>query len=339
MENWTAIPSHLKLAAALGLNDTSCPDQNAWLWKMFEATKDTAQKTLDWAFVKSIVSGTMDSDAYSKFTVLFLESKVYFNKRNQSTYEGASKRELEKDMDADMLRYFNLRKTEANNAMAESMVQWKEDKEGSSNTSLMQKMEEYADYELEIATNYPSYYSLVLALPKAFLFPWMTDHISKTGANMGDQNPFFQKKNQKTMASCFLMANFIEKHTNKMNFDKACEVFRTAMQMEIDVLQAMHTASGGSAASSLASQQWPGMKDRWGFQAPAASQYNRMDMYNERMQALIMKQEALMVKQEIQMLRQEARMAETTMKPQMMKQETQMFPQEMMAQMMAGLTM
>merc|ERR1719394_724845 len=209
--------------------------------------------------------------------------------------------------------------------MAESMVEWKEDKEESSNTSLLQKIKEYADYELEIATKYPSYYSLVLALPKAFLFPWMTDAISKAGANKNDQNPFFQKKNQKTMASCFLMANFIEKHKSKMNFDKACEVFKTAMQMEIDVLQALHAASGGSTASSIASQQWPGIKDGWGIQAPAVqarpaapavpsapapptvpavSQYDRMDLYNERMQALIMKQEALLVKQEIQMLRQ-----------------------------------
>merc|ERR1719394_1267026 len=177
--------------------------------------------------------------------------------------------------------------------MAESMVEWKEDKEESSNTSLLQKIKEYADYELEIATKYPSYYSLVLALPKAFLFPWMTDAISKAGANKSDQNPFFQKKNQKTMASCFLMANLIEKNKSKMNFDKACEVFKTAMQMEIDVLQALYAASGGSTTSqALAVQAAPAVPAAPAAPTvPAVSQYDRMDLYNERMQALIMKQE------------------------------------------------
>ncbi len=198
------------------------PAADSLFWKMWEAGKDIANKTLSTKFIEGIKNGTLDPGTYGAFNI----SDAYYCFHGAEDYKTAVGRASDLTLKAFLEK--KQKSYESFNATFPKTWRVKD----TSSIVPTDACKQYANYESSIVTNEEPIYCLVVMLPCEYLWAWL-------GATLSPAKPdnlyasWISGNNDPSGA--YTMGNFIEiyRQYHSLDEDKAIEIYKTAMEHEL----------------------------------------------------------------------------------------------------------
>lgn len=205
---------------------TTPPPLDSLFWKLWNSSKPVPEKTLETDFLKGINNGNLDPIKFGAFSI----SDAYYCFKGTDYYADAERR-----ADNPILKEFLIKKVENYVAYNEQFHTIWYIKDASSIIP-PPICKEYSEYESKIATQEDPIYTLILMLPCEYLWAWLCESLLpiKSGNVYGD---WIKGNNDPGVA--FAMGNFLDiylkENPNRINVDKALEIYKTAMEYEYKI--------------------------------------------------------------------------------------------------------
>lgn len=218
-----AIPAS-RLTGRLTTLKSDVPATDSLFWKLWNGSLDTAVQVLQTDYFKGIAAGTLDPNAYGSLMV----QDGYYCFRGRDDYATAATCAQD-----ETLREFFKAKAKSYDEYNETYHQTWHLREASGlipGTDI----KDYADYEAYVAGSLASPYMCVVMLPCEYLWPWIANFLDGyTPTN--SLYRFWIEWNGGTPNGAYQMGNMLEQYRDKIDEDKAVEIFNTAMNYELKV--------------------------------------------------------------------------------------------------------
>lgn len=202
---------------------TDPPPKDSLFWKLWDAGKYIAEKSLETDFLRGLKKGDLDPIKFGAFNV----SDAYYCFKGTDYYEAAEKRAKDPILKAFL------------NQKIESYVDYNKrfpdiwfikDASGIVPPPICK---EYSNYEMEISDKEDPIYTLILMLPCEYLWAWISEQMLPVDA--GNLYGGWIKENE-IPEIAYAMGNFLDLYlkNNPKAIDekKATEIYKTAMNYE-----------------------------------------------------------------------------------------------------------
>lgn len=211
------LSSPIKIA---GLS-TAPPPKNALFWKLWDASRHSAEQALETHFIQGIGSGSLDPVKYGAFNVL----DAYYCYSGAGSYLAAETRAEHPTLKAFLLEKYNSYQ-KYNETF--SKIWHVRDIRGVVPNDVCK---DYAQFEADVASHQDPIYCLVVMIPCEYLWYWLSDKLYPPASN--DLYAFWINENHYPDGA-YAMGNFLEEYRAKYPVDEneALKVYAKAMTYE-----------------------------------------------------------------------------------------------------------
>ena len=201
------------------------PEAGSLFWKLWQSCTDIANEVIKTPFIQGIKEGTLDPVIYGGFNI----SDAYYCFHGASDYLGAANRANDPTLKAFLMKKYN--SYDSYNKTFPKKWHIK-DANGVVPTDACK---EYSAFESNTAATEAPIYSLIVMLPCEYLWAWLGKELSPPSkGNL--YAPWITGNNYPDGA--YAMGNFISYFQNKypgsLDTDKAMELYRSAMNYELE---------------------------------------------------------------------------------------------------------
>ncbi|MCD7962432.1 MAG: hypothetical protein LUF90_02530 [Rikenellaceae bacterium] len=203
------------------------PSDDALFWEMWNECQSIADAVLQTDYFKGIVNANLHPAAFGSLMV----QDAYYCMKGRDDYSAAVTHALD-----DKCKEFMQRKVDSYDNYnvyyhktwhireAQSIIPGKE-------------IKDYADYEAYVAGNLESPYVFCVMLPCEYLWNWVANQIDDS-VPAGTIYRFWVDSNRGEPTGGYQMANILEDYRSQINESKAKEIFKKAMNYELEVFTA-----------------------------------------------------------------------------------------------------
>lgn len=200
------------------------PGPDSLFYKLWNSCADIAKRVLGTDYFQGIKNSNLDPNAYGILMVL----DAYYCMKAEGSYMAA----VAKAEDETLKNFLQgkLESYQRYNVTYHDLWHIREPNSVSPSNGI----KEYAEYEAYVAGSLESWYLFVVMLPCEYLWNWVANQLDPEVPTDGLYR-FWIDGNGGTPTGAYQMADMLEDYRNRVDEDKAMEIFKTAMNHELRI--------------------------------------------------------------------------------------------------------